>query len=283
MPRPCLPPPLVLLLAVAPLASSFRVPRPVARGKGLRMAAPTPIAGAGVASLKEVVGDYVKVRLDITDAEGAPIPGLLFDTGDVTFAIRGGGYLDCIHDIAGRLAPGESCDEVVASPWGEYQAGLVVELDHSNLPDGVTEGDTLRLFTGQKMRVTSLTPDKATLDANAPLAGVSARVRMEMLERQPNDVLETMTVATGCYWGGELAFQRTPGVAATAVGFTDGHQSNPTYSQVCAGGTGHTEAIQVLYDPTMVTYEQLLRVTWDRHNPTQANGQGNDIGDSYRA
>lgn len=94
--------------------------------------------------------------------------------------------------------------------------------------------------------------------------------------------LEIATVAGGCFWGLELAFQRTPGVEYTAVGYTQGRDSQPSYDAVCSGGTGHTEAVQVLYDPKVVSYDKLLDVFFGKTDPTTVNGQGNDYGSQYR-
>jgi peptide-methionine (S)-S-oxide reductase len=87
----------------------------------------------------------------------------------------------------------------------------------------------------------------------------------------------------GCFWGAERIFWRTEGVWTTAVGYSGGITPNPTYEEVCSGLTGHTEAVLVVFDPTKVTYEQLLRVFWESHNPTQGNRQGNDVGTQYRS
>ena len=86
----------------------------------------------------------------------------------------------------------------------------------------------------------------------------------------------------GCFWGAERIFWRLPGVYSTAAGYTGGFTPNPTYEETCTGMTGHTEAVQVVYDPAQVTYETLLKAFWENHDPTQRNGQGNDIGTQYR-
>ena len=87
----------------------------------------------------------------------------------------------------------------------------------------------------------------------------------------------------GCFWGAERKFWQVPGVYATAVGYAGGVTPNPTYREVCSGGTGHTEAVLVVYDPTAVTYEALLAVFWESHDPTQGMRQGNDMGTQYRS
>ncbi len=87
----------------------------------------------------------------------------------------------------------------------------------------------------------------------------------------------------GCFWGAERKFWELPGVLSTAVGYAGGHTPNPTYREVCSGGTGHNEVVRVVYDPDAVSYEQLLAVFWESHDPTQGMRQGNDVGTQYRS
>ena len=87
----------------------------------------------------------------------------------------------------------------------------------------------------------------------------------------------------GCFWGAERKFWETPGVYTTAAGYAGGYTPNPTYEEVCSGRTGHAEVVLVVYDPTKVTYEQLLKVFWEEHDPTQGMRQGNDAGTQYRS
>src|SRR5882757_1298996 len=94
---------------------------------------------------------------------------------------------------------------------------------------------------------------------------------------------ETAIFGMGCFWGAERDFWEIPGVVSTAVGYAGGHTRNPTYEEVCSGRTAHTEAVLVAYDPKQVSYDELLRVFWEGHDPTQGMRQGNDVGTQYRS
>jgi peptide-methionine (S)-S-oxide reductase len=95
--------------------------------------------------------------------------------------------------------------------------------------------------------------------------------------------LQLATFAAGCFWGVDESFRKIKGVKSTMVGYTGGRWANPTYRDVCTDLTGHTEAIQLHYDPEEVTYEELLNVFWSIHNPTTRNRQGPDVGSQYRS
>jgi peptide-methionine (S)-S-oxide reductase len=97
-----------------------------------------------------------------------------------------------------------------------------------------------------------------------------------------NLMAEIATFGAGCFWGVEAAFQRVPGVIDTAVGYSGGEMLNPTYQNVCTDETGHAEVVQVTFDTSKVSFEQLLDVFWKAHDPTQVNRQGPDFGTQYR-
>jgi peptide-methionine (S)-S-oxide reductase len=99
----------------------------------------------------------------------------------------------------------------------------------------------------------------------------------------PGDGLEKATFAAGCFWGIEEAFRQVKGLIATAVGYSGGHFERPTYEQVCTLNTGHAEAIRVIFDPNVVSYETLLSVFWKIHDPTTKDRQGPDVGKQYRS
>ena len=100
---------------------------------------------------------------------------------------------------------------------------------------------------------------------------------------QEKTTLEKATFGAGCFWGVEAAFRQIKGVVSTAVGFSGGNYDKPSYHDVCTGRTGHAEVVEVTYDPARVSYEDLLKVFWENHNPTTLNRQGWDVGTQYRS
>jgi len=97
------------------------------------------------------------------------------------------------------------------------------------------------------------------------------------------DNMSTAVFGMGCFWGAERMFWQAPGVYATAVGYGAGYTPNPTYEEVCSGRTGHNEVVLVVYDPTAVTFDDILQIFWENHDPTQGMRQGNDVGTQYRS
>ena len=94
---------------------------------------------------------------------------------------------------------------------------------------------------------------------------------------------ELATFGMGCFWGAEKLFWQTPGVVSTSVGYAGGSTPNPTYDEVCSAKTGHAEVVQVVYDPSRIGYDELLKLFWENHDPTQGMRQGNDRGTQYRS
>jgi peptide-methionine (S)-S-oxide reductase len=97
------------------------------------------------------------------------------------------------------------------------------------------------------------------------------------------DGLDMAMFGLGCFWGAERKFWQTPGVYTTAVGYAGGHTPNATYQEVCSARTGHNEVVRVIYDPKKISYEGLLKIFWETHDPTQGMRQGNDVGTQYRS
>ena len=126
--------------------------------------------------------------------------------------------------------------------------------------------------------------DEALPGRDTPVA-VPARHEVLGTPLQPPfpEGFETAVFGMGCFWGAERIFWQAPGVYTTAVGYAGGHTPNPTYEEVCSARTGHTEAVLVVFDPAVTTYEALLRLFWEGHDPTQGMRQGNDVGTQYRS
>ena len=99
----------------------------------------------------------------------------------------------------------------------------------------------------------------------------------------PFEGMQRILVAMGCFWGAERKFWEAPGVVSTSVGYVNGLTPNPTYEEVCSGRTGHTEAVRAIFDPSVTSYDEMLRVFWESHDPTQGMRQGNDVGTQYRS
>lgn len=115
-----------------------------------------------------------------------------------------------------------------------------------------------------------------------PLEGMHYISGRSLLPPYPQG-LAIAEFALGCFWGAERLFWELPGVYVTAAGYAGGYTPNPNYDEVCSGLTGHAEAVRVVFDPGVVTYEDLLRVFWEAHDPTQGMRQGNDVGTQYRS
>jgi peptide-methionine (S)-S-oxide reductase len=103
------------------------------------------------------------------------------------------------------------------------------------------------------------------------------------IETEVPDGFEEVVIGLGCFWGEERTFWEIPGVWSTSVGYAGGYTPNPTYEEVCSGRTGHAEVVRVIYDPSKVSFDYLLKVFWENHDPTQGMRQGNDVGSQYRS
>ena len=222
--------------------------------------------------------DYVKVDVSLMK-DGNPVESP-YDTGVVGFVLGGGRYFPALNSRLESMIVGESAS--FTTTISEAQAELIAEIPIENAPVGLRYGDRVKLSNGMSALISKVTDTFITIDANPPLAGVPVDVNIKLLERFPHEKLSQATFAAGCFWGLELAFQRLNGVAFTAVGYTYGQVEDPSYEAVCSGTTGHAEAVTVLYNPADVTYSELLNVFWGRHDPTQLNQQGNDVGTQYR-
>ena len=138
------------------------------------------------------------------------------------------------------------------------------------------------MMFGKRLRL--VTPDRALAGREEALDVHDMHfVNGNQIKPPFPDGLEVAYFGLGCFWGAERIFWQLPGVYTTAVGYQGGFTPNPTYDEACSGYTGHTEAVQVVYDPETITYEELLKAFWEGHDPTQGMRQGNDVGTQYRS
>jgi peptide-methionine (S)-S-oxide reductase len=138
---------------------------------------------------------------------------------------------------------------------------------------------------GFMKKITKLLPAESTLPGRASRMPVPEKhfVNGHRITPPFPSGMELAQFAMGCFWGAERVFWEAPGVYSTAVGYAGGDTKNPTYEEVCSGFTNHTEAVLVVFDPKVVTYEELLKRFWESHDPTQGMRQGNDAGSQYRS
>jgi peptide-methionine (S)-S-oxide reductase len=138
------------------------------------------------------------------------------------------------------------------------------------------------LFTRRKTEIPD--PESALPGRDEPMSGLGPHLVLGTPIVPPfPDGFGTIVVGMGCFWGAERFFWQAQGVYTTAVGYAGGYTRNPTYEEVCSGRTGHTEVVLAVYDPARTTYEEMLRIFWEGHDPTQGMRQGNDVGTQYRS
>eukprot|EP00584_Thalassiosira_punctigera_P005565 CAMPEP_0172527516 /NCGR_PEP_ID=MMETSP1067-20121228/2175_1 /TAXON_ID=265564 ORGANISM="Thalassiosira punctigera, Strain Tpunct2005C2" /NCGR_SAMPLE_ID=MMETSP1067 /ASSEMBLY_ACC=CAM_ASM_000444 /LENGTH=406 /DNA_ID=CAMNT_0013311265 /DNA_START=104 /DNA_END=1324 /DNA_ORIENTATION=- len=262
-------------------------------------------------SRKPKSGDIVTFTLlsfRPTGGDGHDEPDVLeplFDTaGTLRLVLDGGNYLPGLHQLLSTMNPGETIEgATIDAGYGGYNPDLKFQISTSDIGDSIDTslvkvGTALRMGNGMDCRVTEMNEKEWTLDANHVMAGSAyyVDVRLDRVEEGPKnweyaavgqiigDKYEVATFALGCFWGGELAYQRMPGVVSTHVGYTQGHKEKPTYEEVCSGRTGHTEAIRVIYDPEVASYSSLVKLGLDRlgGDVYKLNQVGNDRGTQYR-
>jgi len=134
------------------------------------------------------------------------------------------------------------------------------------------------------MKIEMISPDQALPGRSEEMPVPERHYVLDTPLKPPfPDGLEQLVVGMGCFWGAERVFWQAPGVYTTAVGYAGGYTPNPTYEEVCSGRTGHTEAVLVVFDPKQTSREEILRLFWENHDPTQGMRQGNDLGTQYRS
>ena len=230
----------------------------------------------------DTFGDYITCHLEVREKGLHIITN--FDQGEIKLIVGANtGFNPVVHEMCRRLPSSPSSEELVethsAGPW--YQEA-VLEIPQVNAPAGLKVGDVVKLSNGLKARVTRSDATTLVIDANAPMAGRDLEWRIKLLDRKDKSALVSACFACGCFLGLQLAFDRAPGVVFSCAGYTQGQALSPSYESVCTGKTGHTEAVFLLFDPSIITYQQLLALYFSRHDPTQLNRQGNDIGTQYR-
>lgn len=140
------------------------------------------------------------------------------------------------------------------------------------------------MFLNTLLKQTMVSAEDALIGRDQPILVTNSHLISHQPIQPPfAENLHQAIFAMGCFWGAERRFWQQPGVVSTAVGYAGGYTKNPTYHEVCSGQTGHTEVVLVVYDPEKISYNQLLKVFWESHDPTQGMRQGNDSGTQYRS
>ena len=257
-------------------------------------------------------GDVVNLNYTLKPDGAGFVPNPLFDDGTVSFILDGGNYLPALHAIVAKLSPGETKSCTMDAGFGEplQEKIATVPIASSGISKNeLSVGRELFLANGMKCAITDvnmntdgLNDDKEetfTIDANHKLAGTTYSAEVELKgfesgpsqeqflytpEAVPGSKFDVLTIALGCFWGGELAYMRVPGVVGSYVGYTQGPKDDPTYEEVCSGTSGHTEAIQVIFDTSKVSYEELVKIGMEKLGDSRplVNQVGNDQGTQYR-
>ncbi|KAL3787835.1 hypothetical protein ACHAW5_000963 [Stephanodiscus triporus] len=307
-----------LLLASIGTASADGECRPTTIPEGTTAGSPPSSSGSSLGR-RPKSGDVVTFTLrrfrpvgssgdDDGGGGGEDWPIVPFDTdGTRQLVLDGGNYLPGLHGLLSTMRPGETIEgAIVDAGYGARDPDLVYRISDSELGKSVdtsrvSVGTVLGMGNGVECRVTATDGETWTLDANPRYAGYAYEVdlTLDMVEEGPTNWeyykegdataknggrYTVATFALGCFWGGELAYQRMPGVISTHVGYTQGHKIDPTYEEVCSGTTGHAEAIRIVYDEDVASYESLVRLGLDRlgEDVYRSNRVGNDRGTQYR-
>ncbi|MEM1287553.1 MAG: peptide-methionine (S)-S-oxide reductase MsrA [Pseudomonadota bacterium] len=142
----------------------------------------------------------------------------------------------------------------------------------------------LHLLNALTKKANMPTPDQALPGRSEPIRTAETHfVNGQPLKGPYPHGFKMIDVGLGCFWGAEKAFWSLPGVHVTAVGYAAGYTENPTYEEVCSGATGHNEVVRIVYDPSAISLDELLKAFWEGHDPTQGMRQGNDVGTQYRS
>jgi len=292
-------------------ASAFTTPTPYVHHKDLHhsttMTTSLHASSSSSPSSSPESGDVVQVTYKLKPNRDF-VPNPLFDDGAVSFVLDGGNYLPALHTCVATMSPGETQTVTMDAGYGEPRDDLIAKVPIAS--SGIEKSDLivgreLVLSNGMECRVVEVDLESSedqqtfTIDANHPLAGASydATVTLDHFEKAPSEKqfgynpeavtdskYDVLTIALGCFWGGELEYMRVKGVVGSYVGYTQGQKENPSYKEVCSGTSGHTEAVQVIFDPSIVSYEQLVKIGLDRLGESRklVNQVGNDKGTQYR-
>ena len=264
-------------------------------GFGRKRVAVRMMSGASSQGPERMAGDGDTV---LVHYRGTLEDGTVFDESygrgtPLEFQIGGGRVIKGFDSGARGLRRGEKRSVVVPPEdgYGQWSEENVVSVPAQPGMD-LQAGARVQLNNGAQATVTKVTDEEITLDVNHFLAGKTLNFEVELVGFKQTVAdpvapagMELATVALGCFWGAELAYQREPGVVSTWVGYTQGAKEDPTYEEVCSGATGHAEAVHIVYDPKVVSYDRLLELFWERlgGSALTLNQVGNDMGTQYRS